>query len=114
MLIYEKVHFVDLNCIIILQCTVQKHTKNITIIVIVIIVFFFIILNIVMVRGKQRVRKTAYRRIYNWCSSTDIIIVYNVLHSVNTQQYISTVVLYIHSGHIMTICFDRKRSSSRQ
>ena len=39
---------------------------------------------------------------------------YNVLHSVNTQLYISTVILHIHSGHIMATCFDRKRSSSGQ
>jgi len=37
---------------------------------------------------------------------------YNVLFTVNTQHYISTVVLYIHSGHISAKCFDRKRSSS--
>ena len=39
---------------------------------------------------------------------------YNVLYSVNTQLYISTVILHIHSGHIMATCFDRKRSSSGQ
>ena len=37
---------------------------------------------------------------------------YNVLYTVNTQHYISTVILYIHSGHISATCFDRKRSSS--
>ena len=30
---------------------------------------------------------------------------YNVLYSVNTQLYISTVILHIHSGHIMATCF---------
>jgi len=39
---------------------------------------------------------------------------YNVLYTVSTQQYISTVILYIHSGHIMATCFERKRSSSGQ
>jgi len=39
---------------------------------------------------------------------------YNVLDTVNIQQYISTVILYIHSGHITATCFDRKRSSSGQ
>ena len=39
---------------------------------------------------------------------------YNVLYSVNTQKYSSTMILYIHSDHIMTTCFDRKRSSSGQ
>jgi len=34
--------------------------------------------------------------------------------SVNAQLYISTVNLYIESGHIMATCFDRKRSSSGQ
>jgi len=38
----------------------------------------------------------------------------NVLYTVHTQQYISTVILYIQSGHIMVTCFDRKRSSSGQ
>ena len=33
---------------------------------------------------------------------------YNVLYTVSTQQYISTMILYIHSGHIMATCFDRK------
>ena len=37
---------------------------------------------------------------------------YNVFYTVNTQQYISTVVLYI--GHITATCFGRKRSSSGQ
>ena len=37
---------------------------------------------------------------------------YNVLYTVNSQQHISTVILYIHSGHISATCFDRKRSSS--
>jgi len=41
-------------------------------------------------------------------------ILYNVLYSANTQLYISTVILYIPSGHIMATCFDRKRSSSGQ
>ena len=39
---------------------------------------------------------------------------YNVLYSVNTQLRISTVILYIHSGHIMATCFERKRASSGQ
>ena len=39
---------------------------------------------------------------------------YNVIYSANTQLYISIVILYIHSGHIMGTCFDRKRSSSGQ
>jgi len=39
---------------------------------------------------------------------------YNVLYSVNTQPCISTVILYIHSGHIIATCFDRKRPSSGQ
>ena len=39
---------------------------------------------------------------------------FNVLYSVNTQLYISRVILYIHSGHIMATCFGRKRSSSGQ
>ena len=41
---------------------------------------------------------------------------YKVVYSVNTQQYttISTVILYIHLGHIMATCFNRKRSSSGQ
>ena len=38
----------------------------------------------------------------------------NELYTVSTQQYISTVILYIHSGHITATCFDRKRSSSGQ
>jgi len=43
---------------------------------------------------------------FSWCSNT--------VFSVNTQLYISTVILHIHSGHIMETCFDRKRSSSGQ
>jgi hypothetical protein len=39
---------------------------------------------------------------------------YNVLYIVSTQQYIITVIKYTQSGHIKTICFDRKRSSSGQ
>ena len=39
---------------------------------------------------------------------------YNVSYSVNTQLYISTVILHIHSGHIMETCFDLKRPSSGQ
>ena len=39
---------------------------------------------------------------------------YTVLYSVNTQLYISTVILHIHSGHIMATCFNSKRSSSGQ
>jgi len=39
---------------------------------------------------------------------------YDVLYSVNTQLYISTVILYMHSDHIMATCFDRKRPSSGQ
>jgi len=31
-----------------------------------------------------------------------------VFYSVNTQQNISTVLLYTHSSHIMATCFDRK------
>jgi len=38
---------------------------------------------------------------------------YNVLYTINAQQYISTEI-YIESGHIMATCFDRKRSSSGQ
>ena len=34
--------------------------------------------------------------------------------SSSKQQYISTVILYIQSGHITATCFDRKRSSSGQ
>ena len=37
---------------------------------------------------------------------------YNALHTVNTQQYISTVIQYIQLGRITATCFDRKRSSS--
>ena len=37
---------------------------------------------------------------------------YNVLYTVNTQHYISKVILYVHSGHISATCFDCKRSSS--
>jgi len=33
---------------------------------------------------------------------------YNILHSFSTQPYISTVILCIHSGHIMATYFDRK------
>jgi len=39
---------------------------------------------------------------------------YNVLYSINTQLYMSIVILHIHSGHIMATCFDRKRLSSGQ
>ena len=39
---------------------------------------------------------------------------YNIFYTVCTQQYISTVILYIQSGHITATCFDRKRSSSGQ
>jgi len=39
---------------------------------------------------------------------------YNVLYTFNTQQYISTMILYIHSGYITATCFDRNRSSSGQ
>jgi len=38
----------------------------------------------------------------------------NVSYSVNTQLYISTVILYIHSGHIMATYFGCKWSSSGQ
>jgi len=37
---------------------------------------------------------------------------YNVLYSIKSQLYISTVILYIYSGHIMATCFDCKQSSS--
>ena len=30
----------------------------------------------------------------------------NVLYTVSTQQYISTVIKYIQSGHIIATCFD--------
>ena len=36
-----------------------------------------------------------------------------VLYSVNTQLYTSTVIFYIHSGHIMATCFDRKTVTFR-
>jgi hypothetical protein len=39
---------------------------------------------------------------------------YNALYTVNTQHYISRVILYIKSGYIMATRFDRKRSSSGQ
>ena len=39
---------------------------------------------------------------------------YNVLYTVNTQQYISTVIFYTHSGHITSTFSDRKRLSSGQ
>ena len=42
------------------------------------------------------------------CAVTNL---YNVFYSVNTQLNITTVLLYIHPGHIMVTCFDRKRSS---
>ena len=35
---------------------------------------------------------------------------YNVLYTVSTQQYISTVIQYARSGHIIATCFDCKRS----
>ena len=38
----------------------------------------------------------------------------NVLYSVNTQLYISTVILCIHSDHIISTCFDCKWSSLGQ
>ena len=45
------------------------------------------------------------------CAVTNL---YNLFYTVNTQQYISTVILYVQSGHITATCFDRKRSSSGQ
>jgi len=35
---------------------------------------------------------------------------YNLLYTVSTQQYISTVIQYIQLGHVTATCFDRKRS----
>jgi len=37
---------------------------------------------------------------------------YNVVYTVSTQQYISTVIQYIQLGHIAATRFYRKRSSS--
>jgi len=43
---------------------------------------------------------------------------YNVLYSVSTQQYINTVILYIHSGHLKNVLYwpedDRLRSKHVQ
>ena len=39
---------------------------------------------------------------------------HNILYTVSTQQYINTVILYIHSDHVTATCFDRNRSSSGQ
>jgi len=47
-------------------------------------------------------------------SSCVVANLYNVLYSVTKQLYISTVILYVHSDHIMTTCFDPTRSSSGQ
>jgi hypothetical protein len=52
--------------------------------------------------------------INNIFNSTDVSILYNILYSVSTQKYISTVIQYIQLGPITATCFDRKRSSSDQ
>ena len=57
---------------------------------------------------------TELKRIWRRPSRCTVTGLYNVLYTVNTQQYISTVILCIHSGHFMATCFDRKWPSSGQ
>jgi len=49
-----------------------------------------------------------------WGQHYILFFLYNVLYTVNTQQYISTVIQYIQIRSHTATCFDRKRSSSGQ
>jgi len=47
----------------------------------------------------------------NVINSIDVSNLYNILYTVSTQQYISTVIQYLQLGHIKATCFHRKWSS---
>jgi len=63
-------------------------------------------------KALQRVKNKYYGLRQNTTTSYVTIQpnLYNVLYSINTQIYISTVTLYIHSVHITATCFNDKRS----
>jgi len=57
---------------------------------------------------------TSCRSILILCTHLRLGLTTGLFPSGFPTKHISTVILYIHSGHIMATCFDRKRSSSGQ